>query len=136
MTDQVKSALRELEPELRAPTGWGPQALRLADRLKEVRKLLAEQETHWISVSEARRLLGASSKDTVTTLVQMGLLKSRTLPNGRMQVPLDDVLRERQAWEELSAFGGEDLTEEELEMMHQAQPGTNPWERNQATSPQ
>jgi hypothetical protein len=50
-----------------------------------------------------------------------------------MQVLLDDVLRERQSEEELSAIGGRDLTDEELEEVYRARPGTVPWEREQAT---
>jgi hypothetical protein len=62
----------------------------------------------------------------------MGLLRSRTQPNGRVQVLLDDVLRDREAAEGLTAFGGGDMTEAELEAEHQARPGTLPWERESA----
>jgi len=36
----------------------------------------------------------------------MGLLRGRTLPNGRVQVLLDDVLHRREENEGLSATGG------------------------------
>lgn len=130
--DRVTAALREIEPDLAEPPKEGIDSINLADRIRAVRKLLANQEPRWVSLGEAKRLLAASSQDTVKLRVRWGFLRSRTASNGRMQVRLDDVLRERQTEEELSAIGGRDLTEDELEEIYQARPGTVPWEREQA----
>ena len=131
-------ALRELEKELvEYPLyAGGEHAMRLADHIRAVRKLLAGEEVQWIGPTQAKRLLGVDSEKAVKDWAKMGFLRSRTQPNGRIQVLLDDVLKEREAREELSAFGGRDLTEEELEAEHQARPGTLPWEREQASSTQ
>lgn len=130
--DKVTAALREIEPDLAEPPKEGISSVNLAERIRAVRKLLATQEPRWISLKEAKRLLAASSEDAVKGFVRMRFLQGRTLPNGRMQVLLDDVLRQRETEEALSAIGGRDLTEEELEEMYQARPGTVPWEREQA----
>jgi len=134
IVDEATIALRKIEPELQQPTKGGVNSLNLADRIRSVRKLLAKQETRWINTTKARRLLAATSPDTVETLIRIGFLRSRNRPGGRIQVILADVLGERQAREELLAIGGDDLTGEELEIMHQAQPGTNPWERDTTDS--
>jgi hypothetical protein len=75
--------------------------------------------------------LGVGSENTIEAWARMGLLRSRSQPNGRVQVLLEDVLKEGEAREALSAVGGRDLTEEEMEAEHRARPGTVPWERGQ-----
>ena len=130
--DKVTAALREIEPDLAEPPKEGIDSVNLAERIRAVRKLLAKQEPRWVGLGEAKRLLAASSEDAVKAWVRMRLLQSRTVSKGRMQVLLDDVLRQRETEEGLSAIGGRDLTEEELEEIYQAQPGTVPWEREQA----
>lgn len=106
--------------------------MRLAERLRAVRRLLSTDEARWVGTTEAKRLLGLGSENTVKAWARTGLLRSRTLPNGRTQVLLDDVLRRREEREGLSAIGGDDLTEEELRVLREARPGTNPWEREKA----
>jgi hypothetical protein len=137
---RVPNALRELEDELaRYPLYvGGAEALRIADRIRNVRRMLSlsSESAKWIGATQARRLLGVDSEDTVKAWAKMGFLRSRTQPNGRFQVLLDDVLKEREAREELAAIGGEDLTEDEMEAEYRARPGTVPWEREQATSSQ
>ena len=132
--DEATSALREIEGDLAQPTRGGDDSLQLADRIRVIRVLLAKQSTRWVSPTEARRLLGATSADTVKALLRMGLLRSRNAVSGRTEVMLEDVLREREAREELLAIGGDDLTGEELEALHATQPGSNPWERGQPDS--
>lgn len=129
--DKPTAALQEIEAQLVEPSKGGIESVHLAERIGEVRKLLAKQEQRWIGVREAKRLLAASSEKTVKMWVRWGFLRSRTIPNGRMQIPLDDVLRERQREEELLAIGPDDLTDEELEEIYKARPGTAPWEREQ-----
>ena len=134
--DEATSALREIEAELLRPTQGGLDSVRLAERLRAVRKLLSKDEARWVGTTEAKRLLGLGSENTVKAWARMGLLRSRTQPNGRIQVLLDDVLRRREEHEGLSAIGGDDLTEEELRILREARPGTNPWERERADAAQ
>src|SRR5438552_17539069 len=90
------NALHEIEAELREPTPGGPGSVRLAERIRGVRRLLSAQEAQWVGTSEAKRLLGVRSENTVKAWARLGLLRSRLLPNGRTQVFLDEVLRRRE----------------------------------------
>jgi hypothetical protein len=126
------NALREIEAELLEPTKGGFDSVRLAERLRAVRRMLSQQEPHWVSTTEAERLLGLDAEDTVKVWARMGLLRSRDLPDGRIQVLLDDVLHRREETEGLSAIGGDELTDEELRVMRETRPGTNPWEHERA----
>src|SRR6266542_3713055 len=110
---RATDALRELEEELaKYPLyAGGEDALRIADRIREVRRMLSREDAEWIGTTEAKRLLGVGSENTVKAWAKMGFLRSRTQPNGRIQVLLDDVLKEREAREGLSAIGGRDLTD-------------------------
>ncbi len=93
--DEVTSELREIEDELLAPAQRGSESLRLAERLARIRRLLSRDEARWVGTTEAKRYLGVASENTVKAWVRMGLLHGRTLPNGRVQVMLDEVLRPR-----------------------------------------
>jgi len=128
-------ALRELEEELvQQPLAADREAsARLAERIRHVRHLLSANDAQWIGTTEAKRLLGLGSENTVKAWARSGRLRSRVQPNGRIQVLLDDVLRRREGAEGVSAFGGEDLTEDELEALERGRPGTYPWERGQAS---
>lgn len=131
------SILREATDELRTLTtellaedqGGGLAATRVAERLQRVVALLSDEEAHWIGTTEAKRLLGVHSEHTVRAWARLGLLQSRALPNGRLQVRLDDVLKRRAETDDLTAYGGEELTADELRRLREARPGTNPWER-------
>src|SRR5438552_17331149 len=103
-----------LEAELRQQAANGLDSLQVADRIRGVRHLLATEEIQWVGTTEAKRLLGVSSENTVKAWARLGLLRSRLLPNGRTQVLLDDVLRRREETEALAALGGDELTEEDL----------------------
>ena len=131
---KATDALRDLEEELaRHPLyAGGEDALRIADRIREVRRMLSREDAQWIGTTEAKRLLGLGSENTVKAWARSGRLRSRVQPNGRVQVFLDDVLRRREAAEGVGAFGGEDLTEDELEDLERSRPGRYPWEREQA----
>ncbi len=132
--DEATSALGEIEAALLATTQGGLDSVLLAERIRAVRKMLSRQEARWVGTTEAKRLLDLGSENTVKAWARMGLLRSRTLPNGRVQVLLDDVLRRREETEGLSAIGGDELTEDELRIMREARPGKNPWEREHAGS--
>jgi len=91
------------------------------DEVRAIRRLLAAPENQWIGTVHAKRLLGVQSVNTVKAWARLGLLRSRQDPNGRLKVHLEDVLRERQMYEALSAMGSVDtpLTKEELEALQQ-----------------
>ena len=122
--DDATRALQEIESELLEPTKGGLDSVRLAERLRTVRRLLSSEDVRWVGTTEAKRLLGLGSENTVKAWARLGLLRSRRLPNGRVQVLLDDVLRRREETEGLSAIGGDDLTEEELRVMRETRPGS------------
>jgi hypothetical protein len=119
-------ALRELEEELAAtePMRGGADSVRLAEKIRAVRALLSEGHAQWVGTTEAKRLLGVGSENTVKAWARSGRLRSRSLPNGRLQVLLDDVLRRRELTEGLTAIDrGEDISPEELDqLMGQAAP--------------
>lgn len=130
---RATDALRELEEELaRRKVGEGDDSAEVAERIRAVRRLLSGEDAKWIGTTEAKRLLGLGSENTVKAWARAGRLRSRVRPNGRIQVLLDDVLYLREAAEGVSAFGGDFLTEEELEELHRSRPGTLPWEREPA----
>jgi hypothetical protein len=132
LLQDAANVLHDIETELREPAAGGLDSLRLAERIRGVRRLLSSQEAQWVGTTEAKRLLGVSSENTVKAWARLGLLRSRLLPNGRTQVLLDDVLRRREETEGLSAVGGAELTAEELHSLRENRPGTNPWERKSA----
>ncbi|MBI3973505.1 MAG: hypothetical protein HY332_19705 [Chloroflexi bacterium] len=131
---RATEALRELEEELaHQPSMAGDEtSARLAERIRGVRRILSGDEVQWVGTTDAKRLLGLVSENTVKAWARTGRVRSGVQPNGRIQVLLDDVLRRREETEGLSAFGGEDLTEDELEELERDRPGTYPWEREQA----
>ncbi len=130
---RATDALRELEEELtRQKVGEDDDSAVVAERIRAVRRLLLGEDARWIGTTEAKRLLGLGSENTVKAWARAGRLRSRIRPNGRIQVLLDDVLRRREAVEGVSAFGGDFLSEEELEELHRTRPGTLPWEAEPA----
>src|SRR5947209_5315979 len=114
------NVLHDIESELREPAAGGLDSVRLADRIRGVRRMLSGQEVQWVGTTDAKRLLGVHSENTVKAWARLGLLRSRQLPNGRTQVRLDDVLRRREETEGLSAIGGDDLTAEELHSLRES----------------
>lgn len=127
--DIATRRLRDLEAALRATPRGDLDPDTAADRVAEVLALLAPEEARWIGTTEAKRLLGVGSENTVKAWARLGLLRSCTLPNGRTRVLLDDVLRRRAEDEALLAIGGDDLTPEDLQELGGARPGVNPWQR-------
>ena len=89
----------------------------------------------WLTLAQARAILDVMSEDIVRLWAEKyGFLRSRTEPDGSLVVLKADVLREKQTRDSLGAIGGEEMTEEELETLRQARPGTYPWERERKTS--
>src|SRR5579885_2571304 len=122
--------LRAIEEELlTAPDAAALEPASVAQRLHRVVAMLTDEDTHWVGTTEAKRLLGVSSENTVKAWARSGLLRSRTRPNGRVQVLLDDVLERRAEDADLAAVGGDELSPDELRQLRETRPGTNPWER-------
>ena len=129
---EATKTLRAIESELRASNQEEClDAARLAEQIHRVVELLSAEDASWVGTTEAKRLLGISSENTVKAWARLGLLRSRTLPNGRVQVLLDDVLFRRAEREALMALDGEELSPEELRILRETRLGTNPWERAQ-----
>jgi hypothetical protein len=104
----------------------------LDKRVGKAVRLLAQETPQWIGLAHATRLLGVATDETPRTLARMGLLRSRATGDGQLEVRLDDVLHRRLEAEALLGFGGEELTPEDLEIMHETRPGTLPWKREQS----
>ena len=121
---RLASDLRDLEADLRERPA-------VAARLRAVAQLLESDAVRWVGTTEAKRLLGVGSENTVKAWARLGLLRSRTLPNGRLQVRLDDVLA-RKAIDADLAGPVEDagLSPEELDALSRARPGMPPWRRD------
>lgn len=100
------SVVRELRSRLEALEARVEPELR--DEVRTIRLLLSDPERQWIGTVEARRLLGVKSINTVKAWARLGLLRGRRAPNGRLQVHLEDVLREAQTQRDLAALGGID----------------------------
>lgn len=76
---EATSTLREIESELRTTNQDGRlDAQHMADRIHRVIELLSDDDAGWIGTTEAKRLLGVSSENTVKAWARLGLLRSRT----------------------------------------------------------
>ena len=129
---EATEELRTLTAELLQAGGQDNiERTQVAERLQHVVELLSNEEAHWIGATEAKRLLGVGSEHTVKAWARLGLLQSRTLPNGRVQVRLDDVLQRRAETTDLTALDGDELAPDELRRLRATRPGTNPWERSE-----
>jgi hypothetical protein len=126
---QATDALRELKAELteQEPMKGGLDSVLLSEKIRAVRRLLAKEGDQWIGTAEAKRLLGASSGKAVKAWARSGRLRSRTLPHGRLQVLLDDVLHQREVTEGLTAIDrGEDISQAELDQLMRYSPPLYP----------
>jgi hypothetical protein len=134
---EATSTLRAIESELLSSDRQGcGDVASMAQRIHRVVDLLSSEDAQWVGTTEAKRLLGVSSENTVKAWARLGLLRSRTLPNGRIQVLLDDVLQRRAENEELMAIGGDEFSPDELRILRETRPGTNPWQREKTGASQ
>jgi hypothetical protein len=85
-------------------------------------------DARWVGMTEAKHLFGVESEQTVEAWASLGLLHSRKLSNGHIEVLLDDVLRRRAENEALAAIDREELTAEELRILNEEHVGKNPLE--------
>src|SRR5579864_2715113 len=98
--------------------------------LAPIIKALSSPEDSTIGTEQARKLLGVRSVNTVKRWIELGILAGRwDERSGRWQIPLVDVLRLRGTQRALADAGGEDLTEEEQDLLSSTRPGTFPWQR-------
>jgi hypothetical protein len=135
--DEATSALRALEPELLEPTKGGMASVHLAGRLRAVRKLLSQHEARWVGTAKAKRLLAVDSEEIVRAWARSGFLRSRTGPNGRLQLLLDDVLRRREETEGLSAIDGDqEISTEEALSLLRPRSAKNLWDHESPDSTQ
>ncbi len=117
------SVLRQVRERLDAVEHNIADRPQLASEIRAVRQLLADPARHWIGTIEAQRLLGVHSVNTVKAWAQSGLLHSRHLPNGRLQLHLDDVLRESEVAQTQAAFPDDaPVTEAERRFAQSARP--------------
>jgi hypothetical protein len=134
VSTETSRALRAAEVLLNSAPQGQLDLLAVEKRIGKALRLLAQEEPQWIDLPQATRLLGVLSDETPRALVRLGLLRSRSCGDGQLQVRLDDVLNRRWEAEDLLGIGGEELTPEELRIMKEERPGTNPWEREQIKS--
>ena len=104
----------------------------VAARLHAVVRLLESDDVRWINAEEARRLIEATSERTIEAWARLELVRSRRLPDGRLQVSLDDLL-ERKAINAalVGPFDDEPLSSEELEALSKARTAALPWQRGE-----
>ncbi len=92
------------------------------------------QVREWLSLAEAQRQLGVMSEAVVEYWAGMGWLRSRTAPDGRMEVPRADVVREKTIRDGLGAFGGDEMPPDELDGADRDLDYTPPWAPNAGVS--
>lgn len=109
----------------------------LRDEMARLRGILRPERM--LTTGEAGEMLGIRSVNTIKAMISHGDLRGEK-QGGRWLVPISAVeeaaqLRKVQivqamerAMDELGDFGRE-MTEDEMEEMHAARPGTYPWER-------
>ena len=132
--DEIEQSLALLETaaatdaNVKAATDKLKRALREADR----RSLL--------TTAEAAAALGIRSINTVKRWVKIGYING-VQRNGRTMIPVSDVERIRdddrvraqralsKLQEEIADFGGDGLTDEEMEGLRATRPGRPPWEK-------
>src|SRR5712691_1014162 len=92
------------------------------------RKKPMPEEKQWLGTTEAKRLLSLGSENTVKRWAQLGFLRSRKDPNGRVKVWRADVMRHAQLTEALGGGPEGVLSTDELAEISRAR-GPKPWKR-------
>jgi len=114
----------------------------MIETVRQLDKVLSHIEPdHLLTSTEAAHLLGVRSPNTVLLWCRTGYLHG-VKRGGRTLVPLSEVERIKDGdkvrldraldrlHDEAEDFGSpRDMTEDEMEMLHQARPGTLPWAR-------
>jgi hypothetical protein len=88
--------LREIEEELQEHPG-------LARRVHDIAVSLGGEAMQWVGLAEATALLEVYPEAVVADWARIGMLRSRYLPDGSLQVSLDDVLQQQSLYAALAA---------------------------------
>ncbi len=125
MLQRLAHDLRSLEADLQGQPD-------VAARLHAVVRLLESDDVRWVGADEARQLLEVASERTIEAWARLGLVRSCRLPDGRLQVSLDDLL-ERKAINAalVGPFDDQPLSPEEMESLRKTRTGSLPWQRNE-----
>jgi len=78
--------LRSLRAELLVDATAHIDPLDIADRVGEAIDYIDTSDHDWVGTTKAKRLLGVASERTIRAWADKGVLESRQLPNGRIQV--------------------------------------------------
>ena len=129
---ETTTELKEMLALLRE-TPLGQLPIEHVRPVEEAAYRLARHEPCWIPIADVYPLMGATHPGSMEYWVDHGLLRGRTEPDGSLSVRLDDILYRRAESEGLLAFGGDEMTEDELRELSLGRPGTNPWDREGAS---
>lgn len=129
---ETTTELKEMLALLRA-TPLGSLPIEHVRPVREAAYRIARQEEPcWVPEEDAYPLMGATVPGSMAYHVKLGLLRGRTEPDGSLSIRLDDILYRRAESEGLMAFGGDEMTEEELRILTAGRHGRNPWDREGA----
>lgn len=131
-THETTTELKEMLALLRS-TPLGSLPIEHVRPVEEAAYRLAREEPCWIPIADVYPLMGATVPGSIAYLVELGLLRGRAEPDCSLSIRLDDILYRRAEREGLMAFGGEEMTEEELRILRESRPGRNPWDREGAS---
>ncbi len=132
--DEIEQSLALLETA--AATDANVKAA--ADKLKHA--LREADRRGLLTTAEAAAALGIRSINTVKRWVKIGYING-VQRNGRTMIPVSEVERIRdddrvraqralsKLQEEIADFGGDGLTDEEMEGLRATRPGRPPWEK-------
>ena len=130
---EATTELKEMLALLRA-TPLGSLPIEHVRPVEEMAYRLAREEPCWVPEADAYPLMGATVPGSIAYHAQRGYLRGRTESDGSLSIRLDDILYRRAQTEGLMAFGGDEMTEEELRILRESRPGRNPWDREGASS--
>jgi len=100
-----------------------------ATELGPIIRSLAGDTAATIGTEQARKILGIRSVNTVKRWIELGILAGTWDERShRWQIPLADALRLACMHDDLTAVGGQDMSEEDLETLASTRPGTLPWQ--------
>jgi len=103
MAGMILSALTEAIDKLREIEEALSEHPRLARQVHDIAVSLGGDAVRWIGLAEATTLLGVYPETVVADWAQIGMLRSRYLPDGTVQVSLEDVLQQQSLYTALAA---------------------------------
>lgn len=130
MKSIIESAVADLaDVELTLSSVEGGDAIQKAkEKVRHVKDSLSAAPK-WIGPTEAKNLLELGSENTIRAWAERNILEHRRLPNNRLQLSLEDVLRKRTAMRGLDWDDQDEMTPEELETLRATRnQGHAPWQ--------